>query len=215
MLRPIAFALLALPASAAFADGHAVGLKVGALGLGAEYTYSLTDRIAFRGGLYGSQLGFDAEESDIDYEFDVVWDSFSAGIDFHPLKSPLRLSLALMQNDNRLELFSRPTENITVGDTTYTPSQIGTLTGGMGFDDTATMAGIGWDWSRDKSLFGMSLDLGVVDQGAPTVTLRGSGTLLDNPAFEQDLRDEANQLAVEAEDLDLVPFLSLGFQFRF
>jgi hypothetical protein len=215
MLRGITVALLVLPASAALADGHAVGLKVGALGLGAEYTYALTERIALRGALYGSQIGFDAEESDIDYEFDVVWDSLSAGVDFHPLKSALRLSLGLMQNDNRLELFSRPTQNVTIGDTTYTPSQIGTLTGGMQFDDTATMAGIGWDWSRDKSLFGMSLDLGVVDQGSPTVTLQGNGSLLGNPAFEQDIDAEAIQLAGEVEDLDLVPFLSLGFQFRF
>jgi hypothetical protein len=215
MLRGITVALLALPASAAFAEGHAIGLKVGALGLGAEYTYSLTDRIALRGALYGSQVGFDAEEADIDYEFDVVWDSLSAGVDFHPLKSALRLSLGLMQNDNRLELFSRPTQNVAIGDTTYTPSQIGTLSGGMQFDDTATMAGIGWDWSRDKSLFGMSLDIGVVDQGSPTVTLQGGGSLLGNPAFEQDIDTEALELAGEAEDLDLVPFLSLGFQFRF
>jgi hypothetical protein len=215
MLRGITVALLALPTSAAFADGHAVGLKVGALGLGAEYTYSLTDRIALRGALYGSQLGFDAEESGIDYEFDVVWDSLSAGVDFHPLKSALRLSLGIMQNDNRLELFSRPTQSVTIGNETYTPSQIGTLTGAMEFDDTATMAGIGWDWSRDKSLFGMSLDIGVVDQGSPVVTLRGNGTLLGDSDFEDDIAAEAIELANEAEDLDLVPFVSLGFQFRF
>ena len=43
MLRGITVALLALPASAALADGHAIGLKVGALGLGAEYTYTQRD----------------------------------------------------------------------------------------------------------------------------------------------------------------------------
>ncbi len=215
MLRGIIVALLALPASAALADGHSVGIKVGALGLGAEYTYALTERIALRGGLYGSQVGFDAEESDIEYEFDIVWDSFSAGIDFHPLKSPLRLSLAFMQNDNRLELLSRPTQSVEVGNRTYTPSQVGTLTGGAGFDDTATMVGIGWDWSRNKSVFGMSLDVGVVDQGSPVVTLRGNGTLLGDPIFEQDIAAEARQLTAEIEDLDLAPFVSVGFQFRF
>jgi hypothetical protein len=215
MLRAVTLALLALPASAALADGHAVGLKVGALGLGAEYTHELTDRIALRGALYGSELGFDAEESGIDYEFDVVWDSLSAGVDFHPLKSALRLSIGILKNDNALELVSRPTGNVTVGDTTYTPSQIGTLTGSMQFDGTATFAGVGWDWSRGKRLFGMSLDLGVVDQGNPVVTLQGNGTLLGNPSFEQDINAEEAELAGEASDLDLVPFLSVGFQFRF
>jgi hypothetical protein len=215
MLRAITLGLFALPAASAFAEGHAVGLKVGAFGLGAEYTHELTERIAVRGAIYGSQLGFDAEESGIDYEADVVWDSLTAGVDFHPLQSALRLSVGIMKNDNALELVSRPTTSQTIGDTTYTPAQIGMLSGSIGFDDTATFAGVGWDWSRDASVFGMSLDIGVVDQGKPVVTLRGSGTLLGDPAFQQDINAEAVQLADEVSDLDLVPFLSLGFQFRF
>jgi hypothetical protein len=215
MLRAVTLGLLALPAASAFAEGHAVGLKVGAFGLGAEYTHELTERLAVRGAIYGSQLGFDAEESGIDYEADVVWDSLTAGVDFHPLQSALRLSLGIMKNDNALELVSRPATSQTIGDTTYTPAQIGVLLGSIGFDDTATFAGIGWDWSRDASVFGMSLDIGVVDQGKPVVTLRGSGTLLGDPAFQQDINAEAVQLTDEASDLDLVPFLSLGFQFRF
>jgi hypothetical protein len=215
LLRAMTLGLLALPTSAALGEGQAVGLKVGALGLGAEYTYELTERIALRGGLYGSQLGLDADEGGIDYEVDLVWDSLSAGVDFHPLKSALRLSIGLLKNDNALELVSRPSGNVTVGDTTYTPAQIGTLTGGIRFDDTATFAGVGWDWSRDASLFGMSLDIGLLDQGDPVVTLRGNGTLLGNPSFEQDIRAEEVELAAEASDFDLVPFLSVGFQFRF
>jgi hypothetical protein len=83
------------------------------------------------------------------------------------------------------------------------------------FSFLKTFAGLGWDWSRDASLFGMSLDIGVVDQGDPVATLRGSGTLLGNPSFEQDIRAEEIELAGEASDFDLVPFLSVGFQFRF
>lgn len=214
MFRLAPLALLALPASIALADGHAVGLKVGALGFGAEYTHELTERIAVRGGLYGSQIGVDVEESDIRYEGDVVWDSIVAGVDFHPLKTALRLSGGFIKNDNRLELLSRPTAPQTIGDTTYTPAQIGTLEGGIRFDDTATFVGLGWDWSRDKSLFGMSFDLGIVDQGDPTVFLRGSGTLLGNPSFEQDIAAESTQLEDEA-DVDIVPFFTVGFQFRF
>ena len=203
-----------LAAGAASAEGQAVGLKVGALGLGVEYTHALTDRIAVRGTLYGSELGFDAEESGIDYEADVVWDSIVAGVDFHPLKSALRLSAGFLKNDNRLELFSRPTSNITVGDTTYTPAEVGTLEGSVGFDDTATFMGIGWDWSRDERLFGMSLDLGVIDQGNPAVRLRGTGQLLGDPSFQQDIDDEIAEIESEI-DFDVMPFLTLGFQFRF
>ncbi len=214
MLRALTVAMLSLPASAVLAEGQSIGLKVGAFGVGAEYTYDVTERIALRGGLYGSEWGFDVTESGIRYDADVVWDSVVAGVDFHPLKSPLRLSAGLMKNDNRLELTSRPTANITVGDTTYTPDEAGTLLGRVGADDTATFLGVGWDWSRDKRLFGMSLDLGLVDQGDPVITLRGTGTLFGDPAFEQDIDAEITQIEDEL-DYGAVPYLSLGFQFRF
>ena len=215
MLRASSLALLVLPASHAFADGHALGLKVGAFGLGAEYTYQLSDGISLRGAWYGSELGFDGEESGIDYDFSVVWDSLSAGVDFHPTSSPLRLSVGLIKNDNALELTSRLTDDIEVGGTTYTPAEVGTLSGSIGFDDTATFAGLGWDWSRRKETFGMSLDIGVVNQGDAVVSLQGSGTLLGDAGFEQDIADEEGELMDSASDLDLVPFLTVGFQFRF
>jgi hypothetical protein len=213
-LKLAAMTLSILAPAAAFAEGQAIGLKVGALGFGAEYTHELTERLAVRGAIYGSKLGFDVEESGIDYEADVVWDSIAAGIDFHPLKSALRLSAGLLKNDNGLDLVSRPAGNITIGDDTYTPAEVGTLLGSVRFDDTATMLGVGWDWSRDKRLFGMSFDLGVVDQGDPVVTLRGTGGLLGDPAFQQDIDAEVAEIENEI-DLDVIPFLSLGFQFRF
>ncbi len=203
-----------LAPAAAFADGQAIGLKVGALGLGAEYTYEITDRIAVRGALYGSKLGFDVEESEIEYEADVVWDSLSAGVDFHPLKSAWRLSAGFLKNDNGLDLVSRPAANVEIGNTTYTPAEVGTLEGTVRFDDTATFLGLGWDWSRDKRMFGMSFDIGLVDQGDAVVTLRGTGQLLGDPQFQQDI--DAEEVDLEDElDLDVMPFLTLGFQFRF
>lgn len=204
-----------LAPAAAWADGQAIGLKVGALGLGAEYTYEITDRIAVRGALYGSKIGVDVEESDIRYEADLVWDSLSAGVDFHPLKSAFRLSAGLLKNDNRLDLVSRPTSNVEVGDTTYTPAEVGTLEGGVRFDDTATFLGLGWDWSRDKRMFGMSLDIGLIDQGDAVVTLRGTGQLLGDPQFEQDIDAEVADFEDEIDLDGVIPFLTLGFQFRF
>jgi hypothetical protein len=216
MIRKLAFVTLCIgPSSVVLAEGQALGLKAGALGLGIEYTYELNDRVAFRGGLHGSEYGFDSEESGIEYDFDLVWDSLTLGVDFHPLASPFRLSGGLLRNDNRLEALSRPTQSTTVGDTTYTPAQIGTLDGRVAFDDTATFVGLGWDWSRGNRLFGMSFDLGVLDQGDPTVTLRGSGTLLGDPAFQQDIANEEAELRDSLDDLDLMPYLTIGFLFRF
>ncbi|HEX9659073.1 MAG TPA: hypothetical protein VGA18_02195 [Rhodothermales bacterium] len=216
MIRKLSvIGMLVLAQSSAFAEGHAIAAKAGALGLGVEYTYALNERVAFRAGLNGSQIGFDGQESGIEYDFDLVWDSLSVAIDFHPLTTALRLSGGFLSNDNRLEAVSRPTGNTTIGGTTYTPAQIGTLNGNVSFDDTAPFAGVGWDWSRDKRLFGMSFDIGVLSQGSPKVSLTGNGTLFGNPAFEADITAEEAELADSLDDLDLVPYLTVGFVFRF
>jgi opacity protein-like surface antigen len=211
----LAAALFSVAQSAAHAEGHGIALKAGALGLGVEYTHDVSDRLAFRVGLNGSRYGFDQEESGIDYDFDLVWDSIALGVDFHPLKSPFRLSLGLLDNDNRLEAVSRPTQNVTVGDTVYTPAQVGTLIGRVGFNSTAPFLGVGWDWSRHKEHFGVSFDLGVLDQGSPEVSLRGTGQLLGNPSFEQDINAEEAELQDSLGDYDLLPYATLGFVFRF
>jgi hypothetical protein len=60
----------------------------------------------------------------------------------------------------------------------------------------------------------MSLDLGLVDQGDAVVTLRGTGTLTNNSSFQQDIDAEIAQIDDDI-DVSVVPFMSLGFQFRF
>lgn len=213
-VRAAVASVLMLASGTVLAEGHAIGLKAGALGLGVEYTHEFSERLAIRAGINGSEYGFDGEESGIDYEFDLVWDSISVAVDFHPLTTALRLTGGLLRNDNRLEAVSRPSGNVTIGGDTYTPAEIGTLTGRIGFDDTALFAGVGWDWSKRKRL-GMSLDIGIVDQGAPSVRLRGSGTALGDPMFQDDIAAEEAELAAELDDLDLLPYLTLGLVIRF
>lgn len=207
--------LLMLVAAPAVAQDHALAARVGLLGLGVEYTYDINDRLSVRGGINGSSIGFDAEESGIDYEFDFEWDSLAVGVDFHPLGTPLRLSAGFLSNDNELRAVSRISENVTIGDEVYTPDDVGTLRGSVGFDDTAPYVGVGWDWSRGRRLFGMSFDLGVVSQGSPDVTLSADGGLAEDPMFEDDIRAEEAELQDSLDDFDLVPYASLGFVFRF
>jgi hypothetical protein len=216
MFRGLAVAgVCLLPAAGAWAGDNAIGIKAGALGLGVEYTRNFSDRWSVRGGLNGSQLGFDGQESGIDYKFDFTWDSLAIGVDLHPFKSPFRLSAGILRNDNGLKGESRPTSNVTVGNNSYTPAQVGVLTTTVGFKQTSPFLGLGWDWSRKKKHFGMSFDLGVLDQGSPQVALRGSGTLLGDPAFQADIAREQAQLHDSLSNLDLLPYVTVGFVIRF
>ena len=215
MIRVLALTVICLSPLAAWAGDNAIGIKVGALGLGVEYTRSLTDRWAVRGGINGSQVGFDGEESGIDYQFDFVWDSLAVGADLHPFKGPFRLSAGVLHNKNGLDGSSHPSGNVTIGNHTYTPAQVGVLTTTVGFKETAPYLGVGWDWSRKRKHFGMSLDLGILDQGSPLVALRGSGTLLGDPAFQADIVREEAELRDSLSDLDKLPYVTVGFVIRF
>lgn len=196
------------------AQEHALSGRAGFLGLGIEYSYSVNERIVVRGMLFGSGYSFDATESGIDYEFDLEWDSLAAAVDFHPLTGPFRLTFGLMKNDNGLSASSTPADNLLIGDTIYTPAEIGSLSASIGFDGTAPFVALGWDWSRSKR-FGFSLDLGLVKQGAPVVAMRASGTLLGDPVFAADIDTETAELRDALDGFDMLPFASAGIVFRF
>ena len=200
--------------SPAYAEGHSIGGKAGLLGLGVEYSYSISERIAVRGALYGSGYSFDATEGGIDYDFELDWDSLAVGVDLHPFTGPFRLSVGLLANDNSLSATSTPSQPVLVGNTLYTPAEIGTLSGSVGFDGTTPFVGFGWDWSKSKRV-GFSLDLGLVSQGSPNVTLAATGLLVSDPNFSADLAAEEAELESALDDLDLLPFASFGVTFRF
>lgn len=210
----LAAASLSLLAVTAHAERHGVAAKAGMLGLGVEYTYSATDLLSFRVGLNGSKLGFDSEESGIDYEFDFVWESFSAAVDVHPLRGSWRVSAGVLRNDNRLDAVAQPNGTVTVGGQAYDPDDIGRLTGRAVFDDTAPFLSLGWDWSKRKR-FGVSFDLGVVEQGAPTVALAADGPIASQPAFQDNVEQERLELQESLDDFDVLPFATLGVVFRF
>jgi hypothetical protein len=211
------FGLMVLAAAAsspAWAEDHAVGIRAGLLGIGVEYAYRLSDRISIRGGLNGSGLDFDDTEAGIDYSFDLDFDSVAVGVDVYPLKGAFRVSAGLLRNDSSLAATSRATESITIGDTVYQPADVGTVRGSVGFDGTAPYVGIGWDWLREKKV-GLTLELGVVKQGAPGVSLTADGPIADDPGFAEDLAVEESELEGALGDFDAYPYAMFGLALRF
>ncbi len=207
--------LLALAAPVtAVAQDHAIGARVGLLGLGVEYSYRLSERIVLRGGLNGSGFSFEETESGINYDFDLDFDSLSVGVDVHPFTGAFRVSGGLLRNDSSLAAASLPTGTYTVDDTTYPAEQVGTLRGRIGFDNTAPWVSVGWDLLHDKAV-GLSFELGVVDQGAPTVRLSADGPIATNPDFAADLAAEQVELQASLDDLDVYPYAMIGAVFRF
>ena len=207
-------ALLAIAATPAMAQDHAVGVRLGMLGLGVEYSYRINEFITVRGGVNGASYSFDETESGIDYEFDLDFDTLAVGVDIHPFRNRFRVSVGAMKNDNGLSASSTAGQDFDIGDETYTANEVGRLSGRIGFDSAAPYAGVGWDWMRDRKV-GLALDLGLLSQGSPKVSFSASGPIASNPDFADDLAAEEAEVQEELDDFDLYPYAMLGVVFRF
>ena len=118
--------------------------------------------------------------------------------------------------DHTLDLDATPSGNVNIGDTDYTPAQVGTLSGDVEIDGIAPYIGIGWGDPMDRSKrWGFYCDFGVVFTDSPDVTLSANGTLASDPAFQANLAKERNEIEDDLEPFKFYPVISLGVYYRF
>lgn len=200
-----------LVAGTAAADGFGLGVKAGTLGLGVEGTFGLSERFNLRVGANNYSYSMDETASGIQYDADLDLKSAALLLDWHPFAGTFRLSAGLMHNKNALHLLATPTSDQTIGGNTYTPADIGTLSGDVTFKKSVPYAGLGWGNAARPGRFGVSFEIGALFQGKPDVTLRASGGAVS----QLDLRAEEQEAEADLEDFDMYPVVSLGFFFTF
>lgn len=196
----------------ALAADLGLGLRAGTYGLGAELGVGINSWFGLRAGLYTLDIDESYTDSGIDFDGKLKLGGYGVLADFYPMKGTFRLTAGLLANRNEIDLSAVPFEPVEIGGTTYQPSDVGTLSGGVEFDDTAPYFGIGWgNVARGKGRVGFLCDLGFVKQGSGDVVLRAS-----NPAVSQsDLDAETAEIEDDIEDYDFWPVISFGLSIRF
>lgn len=216
-IRTAAVALLALgavPAMAAEGGQWHVGVGGGTLGITPEVGYRFGSHAGVRvnGGFF--DIDRDEEIDDIDYDASLKLNSIGVMADWYPFGGSFRLSAGARSNSNKLDLLATPTTSQEIGDETYTPEQIGTLTGGVRFKDFAPALTLGWGGKLGKG-FTVGFEAGVLFQGSPKLNLAANGGLLANdPTFLAELEKERREAEDDA-DFKLWPVLQLNFAWRF
>lgn len=206
----------ALNPSIANADGVGIGVKAGTLGAGVEASVSLVSNLNLRLGANKFKYEFDDTLDDIKYNTELDLNSQSLMLDWHPFGGSFRLSAGVFRNRNEVSAVGTPTTGAQIGDTFYSPAQIGTVSGTVSLDPSASYLGIGWGNAVGKNKrFGFIVDLGVLFQKSPDVTLSTTGLLSSDPGFQADLRQEELNIEADIEDFEAYPVVSLGFSFRF
>jgi hypothetical protein len=126
---------------------------------------------------------------------------------------PFYLTAGVFANDNQFALTATPASNVVIGNTSYTPAQVGTLNTKATFDDVAYFVGAGLKFELGP--LETALEAGVYAQGKPKVAYTATGLLAANPAFQSDLEIESAKIVDELDPAQYWPMVTLQARWKF
>jgi len=209
----LAFAFFG-PGAARADNDFGIGLKAGTLGLGLEASWQPLPYLDIRLG--GNTFEFDDNgiQGGIPYDATFTLESFYVTGNLHFPVSPMRVTAGIYSNGNELLMINDDGTDLNIGGTTYPGAGIGTLTSVTSFGSSSPYFGIGFDFTLAGKL-GLNLDVGLLWQGEPDVTLEADGSLAQDPLFQAALESERRQLEDEMSDFKAWPVVSIGIVYRF
>jgi hypothetical protein len=191
--------------------------RASTLGLGVELSYRLNRNVGLRVGGNYLQFSRDATIENIDYHVTPHFESGAATLDLDPFGGAFHLSGGLLLNRNEGTMVARLNQNIEIGGTSYTPDQIGSLTGTVDFRKTAPYVGVGL---AGQGRIALLLDVGVGMTGTPRVDLIGQTPLTGaaKAQFDANVAQELAQVRAEIDGksyLKFHPVVSVGVKIGF
>jgi len=206
-----AAAIVAGPVAAS-AQGFGVAARAGTLGLGAEAAVGLGESVAVRGGLglVPFELNATIDEMAVNLELPRTW--YNVGLDLY-LNGAFRMGGGMLFKPDDPTLTGDFTTSQDIGGRTFTPDEIGTLTGIVDSQDSAPYVLIGFG-KHTSSGVGLSLDLGLAFLGDPDVSLASEGgTFSDQAELQSRLDQEAQNFEDDMRTyLRYWPILNLGLR---
>ena len=194
--------------------GFRIAPRISTLGGGLEFAKGLTPSFGLRGGFNYFSYGYDATESDVEYDLELELKSFGLFADWHPFKGSFRLSGGFLINGNGLEGKAKPkTANFDIGDGSY---DLDSVSLDISYNTFAPYFGLGWDTTfGDEDNWGFCFDLGLVYSGSPEAAVSISGTDAATATTSGDVQKEINDLQESLDDFEWWPLLSAGLVYQF
>lgn len=199
--------------------GVGVGVTGGTTGVAAEIKANPlpSSRVLLRGSYNFAEFSGDIESDGIQYDGDFTLSNFGAFADLAPFGGPLYLSGGAYIGKKEADLIATPATNVTIGGTSFTPADVGSLIGTAEFNDIAPYAGIAFD-NFANSIGGWSFNAraGVMFVGSAEVNLTSAGGLLSSdPTLLNELIQEIESIEEDAKDYKYFPVVTLGIARRF
>jgi len=199
-------------ASSVFAQDYAVALKASTYGINLEGIRSFgTDYNARLGvAFFSYTIDGGGGEEDFTYSGDLKLSSVSVLGDWFPFNgTTFRITAGAFINLNKANLILTPTETYTIGGTTYSPSDLGTLTADIKFNKVAPYIGLGFGNPVGGAPgLDFTFDIGAMYHGAPRATMNAEGQLAPTASQASKLEDNLSWFR-------FYPVVSLGLSYKF
>ena len=208
--------LAAGAAPACAADGvWTFGLSGGTQGAGPAVAYRAGEYFALRANAGYLPYNRDQTVNQISYSGKLKLNSVGLVADWYPAGGGLRISAGARSNNNKIDLAATPANPVTVGNNTYTPAQLGTLSGTVKGNDFAPMLSLGYGGALARG-FTFGAELGVMFQGSPKVqNYQATGMLASDPTFQSDLQIERARVQDKVHSYQYWPIAQIELLYRF
>ncbi len=215
----VLWVLTALAASAAPALAAdrvwTFGVSGGTQGAGPEVAYRAGEYFGLRANAGYLPYNRDQTVNQISYSGRLKLNSVGVVADWYPVAGGLRLSVGVRSNNNKINLTATPANSVTVGNNTYTPAQVGTLSGTVKANDFAPMLSLGYGGTLARG-FTIGAELGVMFQGSPKVqNYQATGMLASDPTFQSDLQIERGRVQDKVHSYQYWPIAQVELLYRF
>lgn len=187
------------------------GFQGGTLGFGPFVSLPVSGSAALRMGIGLLSFRMDEKVDDIEYEFDASLKWFPMVIDWNPGSSLFRFSGGLLFNASRADVQYVPESATYLGQHTYTPENIGKLTGDITMRPVSPYIGLGIGGQQKPGL-GFLIDAGISFTDFSVDLGHKGGNL--SPALEEQLAEdiemEADSLEDELNQMSVYPVFAAG-----
>lgn len=187
---------------------YSIGPQVSTLGIGLTGTVLFNNTISISADYSFLPTKNRIEEIDnIIYDLNPSISGLVLMANYHPWGNSFSFGMGAMMGGYNLAAISTETgSNISIGNETYSSSDIGSLSGDFKVGGPSLAFHVGW---RSK---GFNFSLGVFTL-ASSASLDASGPLGNDPSVRANIDDEITGILTEIEVIPVIPYLRIGYQF--
>ncbi len=196
----------------------AMGVELGTTGAGASLWMSASKQFAFTVGYGALNEDQDYSTGGVDYLGSVDLSNGFATVQWHPKGGSFHILAGAVFTDNAVRVVGSPQDGTTyeLDGMEYPAALVGSIVGNVGWEKSAApYLGIGFSKRPQARGWGAYINAGVMQSGSAIARLEATGAIADQPAFQDDLRAEEQQLNDELSEFELFPVIRAGLMYRF